>query len=56
MYKERTFGEVRDHVAFGQRARKDIADNLLVSSSTEECTERLVLEILFDIRDLLKNR
>ncbi len=50
---ERDHDEVISDIKKGQRTREEIADNLLISSSTGEQTQRLVLEVLLDIRDLL---
>lgn len=51
--KERGHDEVISDIKKGHRTREDISENLLVSSSTGEQTQRLILETLLDIRDLL---
>lgn len=55
MYKERGHEEIQKDVVSGNRSREDIAINLIPSGRTEEYTQRLILEVLLDIRDLLKN-
>lgn len=56
MYKERSHEEIQKDVISGNRTREDIAANLLPSARTEEYTQRLILEVLLDIRDLLEKR
>ncbi len=51
--KERDYEEVVSDIKKGHRTREEISENLLISSSTEEQTQRLILEVLLDIRDLL---
>jgi len=56
MCKERSPEEIQRDVISGSRTREEIASNLLPSARTEEHTQRLILEVLLDIRDLLKEK
>jgi len=52
---DRSHTETIIDVARGNRTREEIASNLLTSSSTQEHTQRLILEVLLDIRNLFQN-
>ena len=56
MYKERSHEEIQEDVKTGNRTREAISADLLPSARTEEFTQRLILEVLLDIRELLRGK
>lgn len=52
---ERSFEHIKTDISSGHRKRENIANDLLISARTEEHTQRLILETLLDIRDLLND-
>ena len=52
---DRSHTETIIDVARGNRTREEIASNLLTSNNTQEHTQRLILEVLLDIRNLFQN-
>lgn len=53
--RDRNHTETVIDVVRGNRTREEIASNLLTSNNTLEHTQRLILEVLLDIRNLLQN-
>jgi len=53
--RDRSHTETVIDVTRGNRTREEIASNLLTSNNTLEHTQRLILEVLLDIRNLFQN-
>jgi len=51
MAKERNTEETQKDICLGHRNRENISHNVLPNSVTEAHTQRLILEVLLDIRD-----
>lgn len=53
---ERPYEEVAKDISRGGRNREEIVNDLLPSADSGEKTRKMILEVLLDIRDLLKNK
>lgn len=56
MKKERSYEDIEEDIIRGGRTREEIVNDILPSAGVEEKTRKAILEVLLDIRDLLKDR
>jgi hypothetical protein len=56
MKNERSYDDIEKDIIQGGRTQEEIVSDILPSAGVEEKTRKAILEVLLDIRDLLKNK